>query len=451
MEPEPDEYELALRARDGDREALAELVERTRLRLFALAYAELRHYEDAQDAVAAALLQICRHVGELRQPERICAWMQSIVRNETRRLRRGPAVSVTSLEEVEGRPAEGPISSLMHIDIERALEQLPSHQAQAIRLFYLDDLSTHEIADRMGRTNGTITSWLHRGRQQLAAHMEGYTAMTSAPTTTAAIIHSDLAPALLQKVRNALRTAGYSTKVFKPGDPARLMESLKGYQAVVLDEQIGDHSAFEFLIHTRASPETKGLAVCLLCSDPSTFTVSAYFAAGANRLVNKQIPEDLAKLEVPFPKPAEGGWSRFTLRARRVVFYAQEEAARLGTNLLDAEHLLLGLMEVSDSGAARVLVERLGISPEDVRAEIERLVGPGEYHRDQDMQLTPRAKRIIDLAWDETQLLGQSDIRTEHLLLGLIREGDGLAAQALRRLGADLESARAAVRDISMA
>src|SRR5207253_9452419 len=70
MEPEREEYELALRARDGDRDALAELVERTRVRLFALAYAELRHYDDAHDAVASALLRICRHVGELRKPER---------------------------------------------------------------------------------------------------------------------------------------------------------------------------------------------------------------------------------------------------------------------------------------------------------------------------------------------------------------------------------------------
>src|ERR671939_452702 len=101
MEREQSEYELALRARDGDREALAELVERTRLRLFALAYAELRHYEDAQDAVAAALLQVCLHVGELRQPERIRAWMQSIVRNEVRQLRRGLGPSMASLEEVE--------------------------------------------------------------------------------------------------------------------------------------------------------------------------------------------------------------------------------------------------------------------------------------------------------------------------------------------------------------
>src|SRR5947209_667991 len=176
MDLEPEEYGLALRARDGDAEALAELVERTRLRLFALAYAELRHYEDAQDAVAAALLQICRHVSELRQPERIRAWMQSIVRNEVRRLRRGREPAVTSLEGAERVPGDAP-PSLLRIDIERALQQLPTHQAQAVRLFYLDELSTPEIAACMGRTRSTITTWLHRGRQHLAAHMEDYSPM----------------------------------------------------------------------------------------------------------------------------------------------------------------------------------------------------------------------------------------------------------------------------------
>src|SRR5687768_3577423 len=79
MDREPEDHELARRARDGDREALSELVERERLRLFALAYAELRHYEEAQDAVADALLRICRHVDAVREPERIRAWMQSVV------------------------------------------------------------------------------------------------------------------------------------------------------------------------------------------------------------------------------------------------------------------------------------------------------------------------------------------------------------------------------------
>src|SRR5262249_33590872 len=103
MNAEPDEYELARRARDGDREALAALIERTRLSLFALAYAGLRHYQDAQDAVAAALYHVCRHVGELREPERVRAWLNSIVRNEARRLRRGPDAGLMSLEAGEAR------------------------------------------------------------------------------------------------------------------------------------------------------------------------------------------------------------------------------------------------------------------------------------------------------------------------------------------------------------
>src|SRR5688572_17247700 len=88
MDPEPDEIELARRARDGDREALGALVERLRPGLFALAYAELRQYEEAQDAVAATLLQICRHVGGLRDPERARAWIWSVARNEARQIRR---------------------------------------------------------------------------------------------------------------------------------------------------------------------------------------------------------------------------------------------------------------------------------------------------------------------------------------------------------------------------
>src|SRR5438132_7423864 len=103
MDRETSEYDLALRAREGDREALAELVERARLRLFALAYAELRHYDDAQDAVATALLQVCLHVKALRDPARIWAWMYSIVRNEARRLRRTACPTPGNLEGTEAQ------------------------------------------------------------------------------------------------------------------------------------------------------------------------------------------------------------------------------------------------------------------------------------------------------------------------------------------------------------
>src|SRR5580704_15810059 len=97
-------------------------------------------------------------------------------------------------------------------------------------------------------------------------------------------------------------------------------------------------------------------------------------------------------------------WQRFTERARKIVFYAQEEAGRLGENYVSTEHLLLGLVRENDSVAARIL-DRMGISLGRVRSEIERLVERGDGRMGQDMQLTPRAKSVIDLAYDESHQL----------------------------------------------
>src|SRR6266851_2807844 len=134
-------------------------------------------------------------------------------------------------------------------------------------------------------------------------------------------------------------------------------------------------------------------------------------------------------------------WQRFTERSRRVVFFAQEEAARLGENYVGTEHLLLGLVRENDSVAARIL-DRLGVPLGRIRSDIERQVTRGHGNLGQDMQLTPRAKRVIDLAYEEARQLNNNYIGTEHLLLGLIREGDGLAARVLVKLGADLERTR---------
>src|SRR5579884_2637425 len=134
-------------------------------------------------------------------------------------------------------------------------------------------------------------------------------------------------------------------------------------------------------------------------------------------------------------------WQRFTERARRVVFFAQEEAGRLGENYVSTEHLLLGLVRENDSVAARIL-DRMGVSLGRIRSEIERQVTRGDGRLGQDMQLTPRAKRVIDLAYDEARQLSNNYIGTEHLLLGLIREGEGLAGRVLAKLGVDLERTR---------
>src|SRR3989454_3608209 len=134
-------------------------------------------------------------------------------------------------------------------------------------------------------------------------------------------------------------------------------------------------------------------------------------------------------------------WQRFTERARRIIFFAQEEAAGLGENYVGTEHLLLGLVRENDSVAARIL-DRLGVPLGRIRSDIERQVTRGHGNLGQDMQLTPRAKRVIDLAYEEARQLNNNYIGTEHLLLGVIREGDGLAARVLVKLGADLERTR---------
>ncbi len=134
-------------------------------------------------------------------------------------------------------------------------------------------------------------------------------------------------------------------------------------------------------------------------------------------------------------------WQRFTERARKVIFYAQEEAQQLGETQVSTEHLLLGLMRESDSVAARIL-DRMGVSLQRIRNEIERYLTRSEARYGAEMQLTLRAKRVIDLAYDEARQLNNNYIGTEHLLLGLIREGEGLAARVLSKLGVTLEAAR---------
>jgi len=137
-------------------------------------------------------------------------------------------------------------------------------------------------------------------------------------------------------------------------------------------------------------------------------------------------------------------WQRFTERARRVVFFAQEEAGRLGENYVSTEHLLLGLVREPDSVAGRVL-DKMGVSLDRIRGEIEKQVTKGDGKLGQDMQLTPRAKRVIDLGYDEARNLMNDYIGSEHLLLGLVREGEGLAGRVLQKMGVELNRTREVV------
>jgi ATP-dependent Clp protease ATP-binding subunit ClpA len=134
-------------------------------------------------------------------------------------------------------------------------------------------------------------------------------------------------------------------------------------------------------------------------------------------------------------------FERFTDRARRVVVLAQEEARMLNHNYLGTEHILLGLIHEGEGVAARAL-ESLGISLEAVRQQVQEIIGQGQQAPSGHIPFTPRAKKVMDLATREALQLGHNYIGTEHILLGLIREGEGVAAQVLVKLGADLNRVR---------
>src|SRR5690348_11934796 len=134
-------------------------------------------------------------------------------------------------------------------------------------------------------------------------------------------------------------------------------------------------------------------------------------------------------------------FERFTDRARRVVVLAQEEARMLNHNYIGTEHILLGLIHEGEGVAAKSL-ESLGISLEGVRSQVEEIIGQGQQAPSGHIPFTPRAKKVLELSLREALQLGHNYIGTEHILLGLIREGEGVAAQVLVKLGADLNKVR---------
>ena len=134
-------------------------------------------------------------------------------------------------------------------------------------------------------------------------------------------------------------------------------------------------------------------------------------------------------------------FERFTDRARRVVVLAQEEARLLNHNYIGTEHILLGLIHEGEGVAAKAL-EQLGVSLDGVRAQVEEIIGQGQTAPTGHIPFTPRAKKVLELSLREALQLGHNYIGTEHILLGLIREGDGVATKVLENLGADLSRVR---------
>ena len=134
-------------------------------------------------------------------------------------------------------------------------------------------------------------------------------------------------------------------------------------------------------------------------------------------------------------------FERFTEKAIKVIMLAQEEARRLGHNFVGTEQVLLGLIGEGTGVAAKTL-KSMGVTLKDARAEVEKIIGRGSGFVAVEIPFTPRAKRVLELSWDEARQLGHNYIGTEHLLLGLIREGEGVAARVLENLGVDLNKVR---------
>jgi excisionase family DNA binding protein len=202
--------------------------------------------------------------------------------------------------------------------------------------------------------------------------------------------------------------------------------------------------------------------------------IAAYRVGGEFRFARKDVEEYLARVRVENPRRAARGqpemreirlpglfggllgrperaagdrFDRFTERSRRVLTLAQEESARFNHNYIGTEHLLLGLLRETESVGARALAS-MGVEPEGVRSAIEAIVGRGQQTAMGEVGLTPRAKRAIELAVEEARRLGHHYVGTEHLLLGLVREGEGVAANVLGARGVDLEPARRQVVQI---
>src|SRR2546426_797865 len=140
-----------------------------------------------------------------------------------------------------------------------------------------------------------------------------------------------------------------------------------------------------------------------------------------------------------------GPFDRFNDRAKRVLALAQDEAIRFNHNYIGTEHLLLGLVREGEGVAARVL-DSLGVELSKVRSAIELTIGRGDSTKSpSEITLAPQVKSVINLAIDEARKLGHSHVGTEHVLIGLIREEEGVAARALRTLGVELDKARTAL------
>jgi len=142
-------------------------------------------------------------------------------------------------------------------------------------------------------------------------------------------------------------------------------------------------------------------------------------------------------------------FKRYTEKAKKVVMIAQEEAINLNHDYIGSEHILIGLLK-EEEGVASLVLKQLGLNVDKVTEEVERLVGKGEYQQIGEIAFTPRAKKILELASQEASQLKNNYIDTEHILLGLIKEGSGVAVRILSDLGVNLDNVYSEIMKLIM-
>jgi RNA polymerase sigma factor (sigma-70 family) len=488
MDSERDEYQLALQARSGDRGALAELVERSRPQLFAIAYAELYHYEDAQDAVAAAMLRVCRSVHQLQQPERLRAWMQTTVRNEARRLaRRRRSLLVGDIPETAEAPGEES-AAVLRLDVEHALRQLPRDEARCIALYYLSGLPVQEIVQRTGRPPGTVRRWLHQGRRHLSHHLEVYAPMTATSPEmpplipAAALVATQLSVPLIDSLCEAMRAAFWED-ITTVGDVPlvepvtvndvtefHLALPLRGRQFIILDDWIGGHSAFELLALLKATQAASEMLFCLLTATPEERTLWAAWIAGFDVCVAK--PVDLDEFQsrcthayVATKNRAEDPrlWAQRLETHRKAFVFAPlkqrltqevhlaageafEVARQRGQKTVDTEHLLLGLLG-QENNATRLLTW-MGVDPGSLRSAVEqRIERTDTFPAPEEMQVRPLFRQALESAEEEARRDNERYVGTVHLLLGLLGVREGQASELLIQLGVKRKQVQEALAD----
>ncbi len=289
--------------RAGDAASLFLLIERHRLALFRIAFRELGRYDDAQDAVAEAVVRVYRAVAKGTTIGDFVPYFSRIVRNEARRIRqRTMGRRETSLEEPAVDSPGAFASDDLTLDVRRALRRLPEAQAQAMALFYLDGLTISDIAKALERPVGTVKWMLSRGRANLAPLLEGYGTMSR--PKRAVVAAPAFAPSYRRELADALTSAGWNAvhvvanadDLLRFKHPANgsfaLPAALEGCGLIVLDERIGRASAFELLPLLASARRRGDFALMLLLdggrspAETEAATLSAY-VSGVDFLLTK--------------------------------------------------------------------------------------------------------------------------------------------------------------------